>query len=309
MVAGKKSLEQKVKNFCMSFKRLNLSPELAQEFKNEVHKALDEAEELEKKIPSKLEKELDHFHSQNELLIPDCLTKKTFREINSEGGEFYYDGELDCLVLIVPRKIMLTETKSSSKLPPSLATNQRFILGDASSAVNKLQLSVVKSKRHRIIAPTPSHTMTTRKKQDRLSRYSSNPCDSSMIYPTASLRSAVKPAVTSTVTKSRLRAPGTVRKAPARTLPGKPFQFKAPAPVAFDAKRTPMKMEAISPIFNDSIFDESTRLTNINPKTPGGKNRLFKKAPRLAKEDDVIIHCSVSGTPLIVDSDRRTRKN
>ena len=41
------------------------------------------------------------------------------------------------------------------------------------------------------------------------------------------------------------------------------------------------------------------RLTLFNPRTPSG-NRLFNKNPRVANPDERVVHCSITGTPLIV---------
>lgn len=299
---------QKLKALSRSLKNLQLAPELKEEMKREALKILQEHREIENTgMIQKLEREFSRARDECQLLIPEALNQKTFGEIIAAGGSFYYDENEHAHVLMVPQEIIPVDATNAPKIPTSDASH-RFILGDASSTINKLQASVLKSKRSRLIASTPSHSMTTRKKQDRLSRYSNNSADCSMIYPSAPSYRFATSTVPASAIKSKIRA--TAKKpskavSASKKLAVSAFQFKPPAPVDQAHRSTALKMDAISPIVNPSDSDPSVNLTLLNPKTPSGKNRLFKKQLRRAEKDEVIVHCSTSGTPLIVDSEKQ----
>lgn len=65
-------------------------------------------------------------------------------------------------------------------------------------------------------------------------------------------------------------------------------------------------------VIKNTINESSTppfRMTLVNPKTPQGKHRLFKKEPRKVNDGEHIVHCSAAGTPLLIPNNDEKNKS
>lgn len=293
--AQSRELSNKLKQLTRKIASLQLSGEEKQQLVDEISKATEEVNTSYVETLDKLNDEVKFHYSRKKAEVPAYLLKLTIGEIREAGGSYGVDEETGDVVLQIPISLVPSDSKITSGIRPPSAKKDfnRPVLNDMSTLVNKIQVSALKNKRPRITTATPTHTMTTRKKVARTSRYSPTELDNTMIYSnTRAFRSIAKPVASklnSTLRSSRMPV-------------SSKLQVQASSKPESQASSSDVSMENHQHQPSTTSSKASIRLTDVNPKTPGGQHRLLKKQPRLAKEDEIIItiNCSKAGTPLFL---------
>ena len=273
---------------------LNLTDDSKKCLAADLKKIMDEFIEQEKKDEAKILDEMQRHYDRQAAQVPESILSLTIGQIKAAGGSFTVDS--GSFSFEIPTKL-IRETSSSINSPMAKLNSPMFLKGMrqitlASSHKNNLMWQTPTSRS----TPVSSHPMTRRKVVRPPERFDpSLPENNSSVCNTAvksSKASASSKSSNSTVKKVRsARAVASATKILAQSR----LQSKA------KSKATAARSEK-----NDAIEKCATtevagrRISEVNPRTPGGQNRMFSKNPRLPKPDEHIVHASVKGTPLIV---------
>ena len=295
-ISSDKAIQNEFNKLTKRISNLELNDQTKQQFIEEIQNLISEETKRYEETLDALDEQIRFNYSSAKTNIPPALLKLTIDEIREAGGDVCLDPETNTIVYRIPNSLVSPEFKlpSSGIRPPSAKKDTQGILKEVLAHINKVQASATRNnKRPRMTAMTPSHTMTTRKKIQRVTKYSPSGFDDSMIYSnTRALRSVAKPVA------SRVNSISTVRKGPVSSkVPAKAIP-KTTSKVESKGSSTDVSIENHQQSSTSST--ESIRLTLVNPKTPGGQHRLFNKQPRAVKEGEIIVHCSTAGTPLLI---------
>lgn len=292
MATGKKDITKKLNQITRRISKLDLTDEKLTQFTDEIERVISEfSKQFKEEIDQKITDISTHF-SKLKLSIPSNILKLTPNEIINAGGSYDVDPETGEIVFNIPKNLFVSDFKITNMVKAAVEkeASSRNVLTDLSFIKNKVQGSVMKSKRARPIV-TPSHSMTTRKKVARMTTCSPSELDNTMIYSnTRAFATSSKPVASRGGRVTNTLKPSSSVKAP--TLLQREMVKSTP-------KSHPHTTSFIRTHEKGTCPSNSVRLTLVNPKTPGGQNRLFKKQPRAARDGEVILHCSTAGTPLL----------
>lgn len=297
--------------FNSMIKRINqLKLELSDEMILQLHKDLQNAyNQVQQELQDELRKLQDDVLLKVQSVrsrIPSCALGMTVEQIKAAGGTLSVDELTGELVIDIPKELMQSNYIMASKIRPPSAKKIH------NEVTIRIQNSAIKNKKSRLVADTPSHTMTLRKKITQ-NFMNSTPIPDSTFAKKRQHTGNITPSHTATLRKKipktepvdqsamflRNVPPSTIKKENKENFNHENF---APSnrKLFLTPSRIP-KLPATLTKCKDGNPFTNVKLSLVNPKTPSGKNRLFQKQPRIADDDEIVIHCSTAGTPLVIN--------
>lgn len=278
---------------CDELQSLQLTATERKQLHNDLQKLLDDVIEKEKKMMAKVldenQKNWDRQFSQ----VPEYCLNLTLGQIEAAGGSVTCDGVSKITVEVSLQ--LIRDNVSSVNPPPTGLNTPRSLKGMKSIVLDSAERGYYTMRNRQESSST--HPMTRRKIVHPPKRF-----DSSLIENQSSICNTAKrfkkpvATVTTKSTVKKVRSSKAVAAATKILVQSQQLQSKA----------TPRKIvqdDRSEKCISTDI--EGHRLSEVNPRTPGGENRLFSKNPRPAKPGEIIVHVSKKGTPLIVESSNK----
>ena len=234
--------------------------------------------------------------------IPAAIGSLTLKQIRDAGGSIGVDDEGN-LKISVPGHLYQKEQHqgtSQSKLYDSAKKMKETV---ANMSAKKAYLST--NKRPRAVSTTSSTpSISTKKKIPRLKPSPAVQLDNLRMSTRRTVRKTMRPkalAVTATITRAKKTVKNdhsvfhsTMLEPGMSTVPS--TSVMPPPSSTYILRNTPARKGS-----EDDLEVGLENLSLINPKTPGGTNRLFKKSPRKMLPDETVVFCSKAGTPLLIE--------
>ena len=239
--------------------------------------------------------------------LPANVRAMTVGQIRSAGGHFQVDKD-GLVQIMVPKKLRDSDGQGNSQPSEPLASSRKL-----NSKLDSL-LSQKTSKRSRVpVTATPSE-VSTRKKTAR-------------IQPSPGLNGTTRMVTRNTARKAALTLVRMAPPAPSSATVVKSLRDSSATGVK--CRRNGSTIRDGSTIFHSTMLEPGmstacsksvstskeedaclsegmNNLSLVNPKTPGGRHRLFKKPPRKMEPHEEVIFCSKNGTPLLVEKKKPT---